>query len=189
MENVIPQQWASPCGNQCTHKYAALMQIPWRVFCKKGCNADGDTWEECLAECDEICYKDPVLKDQQWSAYIDRSPGAVNYSQHLRYCLCASKANSTCLASRLHKTGYAFAICKLLVRNDEDHSHMEASREDCFNACVTGCGYKFEICKEKVDQVRPRPLPSEPLPELKPPTSPAATKPDEPAEDVPSTSA
>ncbi|KAA3477997.1 hypothetical protein CXB51_014734 [Gossypium anomalum] len=141
MENVIPQQWASPCGNQCTHKYAALMQIPWRVFCKKGCNADGDTWEECLAECDEICYKDPVLKDQQWSAYIDRSPGAVNYSQ------------------------------------------------DCFNACVTGCGYKFEICKEKVDQVRPRPLPSEPLPEVKPPTSPAATKPDEPAEDVPSTSA
>ena len=25
---MIPQQWASPCGNQCTQKYAALMQIP-----------------------------------------------------------------------------------------------------------------------------------------------------------------
>ncbi|XP_031484198.1 uncharacterized protein LOC116253504 isoform X2 [Nymphaea colorata] len=77
---MFPQQWSSPCGNQCTHKYAALMQIPWRVFCKKGCDADGDTWEDCLGECNEICYKDPVLKDHQWSAYIDRSPGAENYS-------------------------------------------------------------------------------------------------------------
>ncbi|CAN6461831.1 unnamed protein product [Victoria cruziana] len=77
---MFPQQWSSPCGNQCTHKYSALMQIPWRVFCKKGCDADGDTWEDCLGECNEICYKDPVLKDHQWSAYIDRSPGAENYS-------------------------------------------------------------------------------------------------------------
>lgn len=34
-----------------------------------------------LEECNEICYKDPVLKDQQWSAYIDRSPGAASYSE------------------------------------------------------------------------------------------------------------
>ncbi|XP_020221431.1 uncharacterized protein LOC109804075 isoform X3 [Cajanus cajan] len=52
-----------------------------RVFCKKGCNSDGETWEECLEECNQICYKDPVLKDQQWSAYIDRSPGAASYSE------------------------------------------------------------------------------------------------------------
>ncbi|KAJ7947176.1 Cyclin-dependent kinase inhibitor SMR3-like protein [Quillaja saponaria] len=26
---MIPQQWASPCGNQCTNKYAALTQIPY----------------------------------------------------------------------------------------------------------------------------------------------------------------
>ncbi|GKC72407.1 hypothetical protein Tco_1118290 [Tanacetum coccineum] len=52
-----------------------------RVFCKKGCNADGDTLEECLSLCDEICYKDPVLKDQQWSAYTDRSPGSASYLQ------------------------------------------------------------------------------------------------------------
>ncbi|XP_019051400.1 PREDICTED: uncharacterized protein LOC104586424 [Nelumbo nucifera] len=77
---MFPQQWTSPCGNQCTAKYAALMQIPWRVFCKKGCDSDGETWEECLEECNEICYKDPVFKDQQWSAYIDRSPGAEQYS-------------------------------------------------------------------------------------------------------------
>ncbi|THG06818.1 hypothetical protein TEA_001967 [Camellia sinensis var. sinensis] len=36
----------------------------------------------CLGECDEICYKDPVLKDRQWSAYIDRSPGAASYSEY-----------------------------------------------------------------------------------------------------------
>ncbi|GMJ14672.1 hypothetical protein HRI_005136400 [Hibiscus trionum] len=134
---MIPQLWASACGNQCTDKYAALTQIPWRVFCKKGCSADGETWEECLSECDEMCYKDPVLKDQKWSAYIDRSPGAANYSQ------------------------------------------------ECFNACVAGCGYKFEICKEIVAQVRPRPSPPSP-PVVKPPP---VTTPDERAEDVPSTSA
>nr|XP_025622015.1 uncharacterized protein LOC112714604 isoform X2 [Arachis hypogaea] len=78
---MIPQQWASPCGNQCTNKYAALTQIPWRVFCKKGCDSDGETWEECLEDCNQMCFKDPVLKDQQWSAYIDRSPGAASYSE------------------------------------------------------------------------------------------------------------
>ncbi|KAK6264740.1 hypothetical protein QQP08_019385 [Theobroma cacao] len=138
---MLPPLWASPCGNQCTHKYATLMQIPWRVFCKKGCDAGGETWEECLSECEEICYKDPVLKDQKWSAYIDRSPGAANYS------------------------------------------------EECFHACVAGCGFKFEMCQEKVDQVRPnRPLPPKPPPVEKPP-KPPVTNPDEPAEDVPSTSA
>lgn len=34
-----------------------------------------------LGECDEMCYKDPVLKDRQWSAYIDRSPGSASYSE------------------------------------------------------------------------------------------------------------
>nr|GMD89442.1 uncharacterized protein LOC109170805 [Ipomoea batatas] len=141
---MIPQQWAPPCNNQCTHKYATLMQIPWRVFCKKGCDSDGDTWEECLGECDEMCYKDPVLKDQQWSSYIDRSPGAVGYS------------------------------------------------EECFRACVAGCGYKFDIPPEEVKKIHPSrpppPLPAEkpprPAAETKPPTEPRST-----TEDVPGTSA
>ncbi|KAL9329333.1 hypothetical protein ACSQ67_004336 [Phaseolus vulgaris] len=85
---MIPQQWVSPCGNKCTNKYSALTKIPWRVFCKKGCNSDGESWEECLEDCNQICYKDPVLKDQQWSAYIDRSPGAVSYSEEcFRACV------------------------------------------------------------------------------------------------------
>ncbi|XP_020526329.1 uncharacterized protein LOC18423142 isoform X2 [Amborella trichopoda] len=77
---MLPDLWSSPCGNHCNNKFSALMQIPWRVFCKKGCDCDGDTWEDCVGECNEICYKDPVLKDHQWSAYIDRSPGADHYS-------------------------------------------------------------------------------------------------------------
>ncbi|GLT75630.1 hypothetical protein SLA2020_473360 [Shorea laevis] len=136
---MIPQKWTSPCGNQCNQKYSALVQIPWRVFCKKGCDSDAETWEECVDECEEICFKDPVLKDQQWSAYIDRSPGAASYS------------------------------------------------EDCFRACVAGCGYKFDISQEKVDQVKPCRPPTPPPPVKKP--HPPATKPNEPTEDVPSTSA
>ncbi|KAL0011029.1 hypothetical protein SO802_006137 [Lithocarpus litseifolius] len=136
---MLPQQWASPCGNQCTNKYAALMQIPWRVFCKKGCDADGETWEECLEKCNEICYKDPVLKDHQWSSYIDRSPG-----------------HSTC-------------------------------SEECFHACVSGCGYKFDMHSEKVDKVRPNRPPKLPPPVPKP-TRPSVDH-IETAEDIPSTSA
>ncbi|XP_010242940.1 PREDICTED: uncharacterized protein LOC104587157 isoform X1 [Nelumbo nucifera] len=135
---MLPQQWTSPCGNQCTAKYAALMQIPWRVFCKKGCDSDGDTWEECLEECNEICYKDPVLKDQQWSAYIDRSPGAEQYSM------------------------------------------------ECFQACKSGCGYKFDIPSEKVGQVKPN-RPPKPCVVKKPPLP--STEPIITTEDIPCTSA
>ncbi|KAF0891155.1 hypothetical protein E2562_005221 [Oryza meyeriana var. granulata] len=39
-------EWTPQCGSCCTKKYASLVQIPWRVFCKKGCDADGDTWDE-----------------------------------------------------------------------------------------------------------------------------------------------
>ncbi|KAG5413610.1 hypothetical protein IGI04_001177 [Brassica rapa subsp. trilocularis] len=147
---MIPQQWTPPCGSQCTHKYAALTQIPWRVFCKKGCDADSDSWEDY---CSEICYKDPVLKDRQWSAYIDRSPGAASYS------------------------------------------------EECFHACVAGCGYKhiifflarvcytmqFEVGSEEVDKVKPkRPPPPPPKPQP-PPRAKGPKQP--PSEEVPGTSA
>ncbi|KAM6550301.1 hypothetical protein CsatB_000109 [Cannabis sativa] len=135
---MIPPQWSSPCGNQCTQKYAALTQIPWRVFCKKGCDADGDCFQECLDECTEICYKDPVLKDQQWSAYIDRSPGSDSYS------------------------------------------------ELCFSACVSGCGYKFEVPSEEVVKARPN-RPPKPLPAPKPASQPIEPK--EKSEDLPSISA
>ncbi|KAF3335296.1 hypothetical protein FCM35_KLT19803 [Carex littledalei] len=140
---MFPKDWTPPCGSCCTKKYATLVQIPWRVFCKKGCDADGDTWDECIGECEEICYKDPVFKDQQWSAYIDRSPGDNSYSM------------------------------------------------ECFNACISGCGFKFEIPPEQVKEVKPsRPLPPPP------PPRPPVTKPNSPEnqptktkEELPCTSA
>ncbi|XP_033137461.1 uncharacterized protein LOC103859331 isoform X1 [Brassica rapa] len=110
-----------------------------RVFCKKGCDADSDSWEDCVSDCSEICYKDPVLKDRQWSAYIDRSPGAASYS------------------------------------------------EECFHACVAGCGYKFEVGSEEVDKVKPkRPPPPPPKPQP-PPRAKGPKQP--PSEEVPGTSA
>ncbi|KAL7227886.1 hypothetical protein ACSBR1_022713 [Camellia fascicularis] len=81
------------------------------------------TKQPSLGEYDEICYMDPILKDRQWSAYIDRSPGVASYS------------------------------------------------EECFHACVTGCGYKYEISSEKVDEVHPN-RPTKPPPEKKPPPPP-----------------
>ncbi|GLJ06089.1 hypothetical protein SUGI_0031630 [Cryptomeria japonica] len=106
-----------------------------RVFCKKGCDTDGDSLEDCLNDCNEICYKDPVIKDHQWSAYIDRSPG------------------------------------------QDDNS------EECFNACITGCSFKFN---ETVDGVHPK---RPPKPEIvkKPPSLPAMEIP--PTDDVTATSA
>ncbi|KAK4755016.1 hypothetical protein SAY87_008773 [Trapa incisa] len=124
----------------CWMSIVTMKSFSGRVFCKKGCDADGDTWEECLEECTEICYKDPVLKNKQWSAYIDRSPGADNYS------------------------------------------------EECFHACVSGCGYKFEIHPEKVLQVRPNRPPKPPRPVVEKPIEPSSQT-RSPSDDVPSTSA
>lgn len=138
---MFPKDWTPPCGSCCTKKYATLIQIPWRVFCKKGCDADGDTWEECIGECNEICYKDPVFKDQQWSAYIDRSPGDDNYSL------------------------------------------------ECFHACVSGCGFKFEIPSQKADQVQPNRPPPPPPPAVAKPSPKLQTDATPITDDLPGTSA
>ncbi|KAG8043951.1 hypothetical protein GUJ93_ZPchr0458g22334 [Zizania palustris] len=92
-----------------------------------------------ISKCTEICYKDPVLEDQQWSAYIDRSPGQDSYSL------------------------------------------------ECFNACVSGCGFRFDIPAEKVEQIKPN-RPSKPPP---PPAAERATNSEllVKGEDVPCTSA
>ncbi|RYR35999.1 hypothetical protein Ahy_A10g051069 isoform B [Arachis hypogaea] len=91
-----------------------------------------------LEDCNQMCFKDPVLKDQQWSAYIDRSPGAASYS------------------------------------------------EDCFRACVSGCGYKFEVVTEEVDKVCPN-RPPKPAPVQKP--KPQPIEPVDPPEEMPGISA
>ncbi|KAK8607943.1 hypothetical protein V6N13_023387 [Hibiscus sabdariffa] len=77
-----------------------------------------------LSECTDLCYKAPVLKDQQWSSYIDRSPGAAKQS------------------------------------------------EECYTACLAGCGYKLELCKDDDDDEETATNP----PEEKP-RNPPASKP------------
>ena len=36
--------------------------------------ANGDSWKECLGDCNEVCWKVSIVKDHAWDAYIDRSP-------------------------------------------------------------------------------------------------------------------
>lgn len=139
---MFPSEWTPPCGSCCTKKYAYIVQIPWRIFCKKGCNADGDTWDECIEACNEICYKDPVLKGHQWSAYIDRSPGIDTYSL------------------------------------------------ECFHACASGCGFKYDISPEKAKQVHPnRQLLPPPQPPLLLESTTTALFPEPTNDDLPGTSA
>ncbi|XP_010940426.1 uncharacterized protein [Elaeis guineensis] len=119
---MLPKEWTPPCGSLCTKKYANLVQIP------------------CLGECKKICYKDPVFKDHQWSAYIDRSPGDDNYSL------------------------------------------------ECFHACVSGCGFKFDIPNDKVEQVRPNRPPKQTTVSKPKPAVPDV-KPTPTTDDLPCTSA
>ncbi|EOA17621.1 hypothetical protein CARUB_v10005987mg [Capsella rubella] len=59
--------------------------------------------------------------------------------------------------------------------------------EECFHACVAGCGYKFDVEAEKVNKVKPiRPPPPPP----KPQPIPRSQRPmKSPSEDVPASSA
>ncbi|AEE84495.1 hypothetical protein ISN44_As04g022280 [Arabidopsis suecica] len=62
--------------------------------------------------------------------------------------------------------------------------------EECFHACVAGCGYKFDVEAEIVNKVKPkRPPPPPPKPQP-PPPPPRSQKPMQPpTEDVLATSA
>ncbi|GAV64522.1 hypothetical protein CFOL_v3_08040, partial [Cephalotus follicularis] len=122
-----------------------------------------------LAECNEICYKDPVLKDHQWSAYIDRSPGAADYSEE---CFCASKAGCGYKVSCVFVSKIFLLYLIFLYFTD---------------AMIFVLVLQFDIHPEKVEEVRPNRQPKPP-PVQKPP-SPPTSKPSEPMEDVPCTSA
>ncbi|KAJ7569206.1 hypothetical protein O6H91_01G066800 [Diphasiastrum complanatum] len=69
------------CNACCVRRYDSFFDIPWRVYCKKGCKQD--KWEDCKEVCRELCYKDPVIegKSFQWTARLDRSPGVPSHSR------------------------------------------------------------------------------------------------------------
>ncbi|RYR36000.1 hypothetical protein Ahy_A10g051069 isoform D [Arachis hypogaea] len=58
--------------------------------------------------------------------------------------------------------------------------------QDCFRACVSGCGYKFEVVTEEVDKVCPN-RPPKPAPVQKP--KPQPIEPVDPPEEMPGISA
>ncbi|CAF2026282.1 unnamed protein product [Brassica napus] len=60
--------------------------------------------------------------------------------------------------------------------------------QECFHACVAGCGYKFGVESEEVNKVKPK-RPPPPPPKPQPP--PRAKRPMQPPsnEDVPTSSA
>ncbi|KAK4386605.1 hypothetical protein Sango_2531100 [Sesamum angolense] len=158
--------------NKTSYRRERRRKVSQRIegeFCKKGCDADGDTWDECLGECDEMCYKDPVLKDKQWSAYIDRSPGSASYSEEcFRACVagCGYKDNSD---YRENSTSDVKAL----------HLTSPAVSE---RITLTSASSEFDIPAETINQVHSRP--PKPPPEEKP--APPATP---TTDEMPSTSA
>eukprot|EP00243_Klebsormidium_subtile_P004517 TRINITY_DN18532_c0_g1_i1.p1 TRINITY_DN18532_c0_g1~~TRINITY_DN18532_c0_g1_i1.p1 ORF type:complete len:133 (-),score=3.38 TRINITY_DN18532_c0_g1_i1:323-721(-) len=61
------------CEECCTGSYG-FSQMPWRIYCKKGCNLEGG-WKDCQSSCKDMCFKDPTIRDYKWSSWFDRSPG------------------------------------------------------------------------------------------------------------------
>lgn len=65
--------------------YVVFMKVWYCIVSSRHCTCsvpDNLLAVNCsgIGKCTEICYKDPVLEDRQWSAYIDRSPGQDSYS-------------------------------------------------------------------------------------------------------------
>ncbi|KAJ7568452.1 hypothetical protein O6H91_01G033200 [Diphasiastrum complanatum] len=73
-------QGGNNCNGCCVQRYESFFDIPWRVYCKKGCLQD--KWENCIEVCRELCYKDPLIEGKffQWTAALDRSPGVPSHS-------------------------------------------------------------------------------------------------------------
>ncbi|KAH7292406.1 hypothetical protein KP509_29G066500 [Ceratopteris richardii] len=83
------------CNESCNNRYGVL-DIPWRVYCKKACSSDGETWDECRADCNDMCHKTPVIKEYEWSAHLARSPGSPTKARKCeKACIrgCAFKFN------------------------------------------------------------------------------------------------
>ena len=57
-----PQQ---PCYSFC-NKFFPLSQPTMRLYCKKGCDGDGDDIKECKTDfCDSLCIKDALGEEDE----------------------------------------------------------------------------------------------------------------------------
>ncbi|KAL6651779.1 hypothetical protein ACP70R_010704 [Stipagrostis hirtigluma subsp. patula] len=74
-------------------------------------------------------------------------------------------------------------MCNVILYNILD---LDEEEQECFNACVSGCGFRFDIPVEKVEEIKPDRPSKPPPPEIKRATSSDSAK---RGEDVPCTSA
>ncbi|MQL88621.1 hypothetical protein Taro_021186, partial [Colocasia esculenta] len=160
-----------------------------RVFCKKGCDADGETWDECVGECNEICYKDPVFKDYQWSAYIDRSPGAENYSMISQVLTSMQECFHACVSGCSYKNEMSLPWMMRFLWPIIFTSSFHALEmcDTVFSYSLPVTNMQFGAHTEEADQVQPN-RPPKPAVETKslptPPIDPELV-----ADNMPSTSA
>ncbi|EYU43397.1 hypothetical protein ABFS82_08G142600 [Erythranthe guttata] len=170
----LPEKWNPPCNRECTRKYAAIRETPWRIYCKKGCDGDGDTWVECVGECDELCFKDPVFEGQQWSAVFDRSPGSAIYSE---------KCFRACLAGCAHK----FDIPEEKINQVQSRAQMSPPVEKATPPPLPE--EKSAPSPPPEDKPAPPPPPEVKLAPAPPPTTESTCEFDPFKDDVPNTSA
>lgn len=68
----------NPCYEFCNQKWD-ISQPSMRLYCKKGCDGDGDTMAECKTDfCSGLCIKDALGEDDDkkagWTKFFARAP-------------------------------------------------------------------------------------------------------------------
>ena len=84
----------NPCYDFCNKMYG-ISEPSMRLYCKKGCDGDGDNMTECKKEfCSSLCIKDALGEEDdkkgQWTQYFARAP--IDSDACLGACIqCCSK--------------------------------------------------------------------------------------------------
>lgn len=68
----------NPCYDYCNTTFD-ISNPSQRLFCKKGCDGDGDDMQECKRDfCSGLCIKDELGEDEdkkgKWTTYFARAP-------------------------------------------------------------------------------------------------------------------
>ena len=67
---------ANECYSSCNSKYGAFDST--RLYCKKGCDSEDETLNECKKEtCGKVCIKSELGEDEKlgsWSSFFARAP-------------------------------------------------------------------------------------------------------------------
>eukprot|EP00918_Siedleckia_nematoides_P085184 GHVU01187288.1.p1 GENE.GHVU01187288.1~~GHVU01187288.1.p1 ORF type:complete len:126 (-),score=11.18 GHVU01187288.1:1596-1973(-) len=89
LSSLIPNE--RTCYGRCTHatQYSfrsdASLIVVARSFCKKGCDFDATSLQDCEEQCHSLCYKGNITEDENhWGniPLLDRSPADVQSSKN-----------------------------------------------------------------------------------------------------------